>query len=164
MDINEIWAVCEPWVVALMQTGIGSLLVYLVSRLLVGKWFKRNDINNLVNGFAKKITGSSITVDLTAVAEKKLDKIEKKLGAKVDAITQTIQDLKHLTALVGGALCNSKTLTQEQRAALKTAVDAVESGIACVEKDEPITLRLEPVVILEEIQDNQTHSLINLPR
>ena len=141
--MNEVWEAIQPYVLAFAQTGIGTAIVYMICKLCVGRWFRKNDVNSLVNGFASKLAGSTINVDLTAVAEKKLSEIEKRLMETNAPLVQSLEQVKHLVAMVGQALSRSRTLTEEERASLVEAVNAVEEVLTVEPKPEPITITLQ---------------------
>ena len=102
--MNELWETIQPYVVAFAQTGLGTAIVYVICKLCVSRWFRKNDMNSLVNGFASKLVGSTINVDLTAVAEKKLAEIETRLMETNAPLVQSLEEVKHLVAMVGQAL------------------------------------------------------------
>ena len=154
--MNELWETIQPYVIAFMQTGLGTAIVYLISKLCVSRWFRKNDLNSLVNGFASKLVGSTINVDLTAVAEKKLTEIESRLMEAYAPLVQSLEQVKHLVAMVGQALSRSRTLTEEERAALVEAVGEVEGDLQPVKKEEPMVITLAEAEPEEPVKKSST--------
>lgn len=154
--MNELWETIQPYVVAFAQTGLGTAIVYVICKLCVSRWFRKNDMNSLVNGFASKLVGSTINVDLTAVAEKKLAEIETRLMETNAPLVQSLEQVKHLVAMVGQALSRSRTLTEEERAALVEAVGTVEEGLKPIVKEEPIVITLQETTTEEPAKKNST--------
>lgn len=154
MDINQIWAVVEPYVMAVVGALGGGTVIYALARVLLGrllnKFSAKYDVADMANKVADKLAGKSMNIDVTTVTEKKLDKIDKKLRKEVEKIHDETAAYKHLLALIGGAMAKLKALTPEERNALSEAITALEHDYIPPEPEEILTVKLEPIATADE--------------
>ncbi len=154
MDINTIWQTVEPYVMAIIGALAGGTGIYALVRSFVGKWIsrfeKKYDINDMAQKVADKLGGKTLNIDVTAVTEKKLDKLDKKLNKKIEDIQAATDAYKHLLALIGGAVAKFKAVSAEEKNALTEAIRAIEKNYKPPEPDEITTVRLEPITELED--------------
>jgi hypothetical protein len=121
MDMQQIWQAVEPYAMTVIGALGGGTVIYALARMLLGKLLNRfaqkYDTNDMANKVADKLAGKTLNVDVTAVAEKKLDKIDKKLSKEVAQIHDETAAYKHLLALIGGAMSKLRRLrpTSERR-------------------------------------------------
>lgn len=161
MDINAIWAMLEPYVTGIAGTATGGLIVGIICRLLQGRLMRRLDAGALADKVAQKLGGKTFNVDMTAVAEKKLDKIDRKLSKKVEDIQEQTAAYKHLLVLIGGAISKLKAVTEQEKASFTEAIRALERSYIPPEPEEIITVKLEPIVFEDKTEEAEETGLIN---
>ena len=160
MDINTIWQTVEPYVMAIIGALAGGTGIYALVRSFVGKWIsrfeKKYDINDMAQKVADKLGGKTLNIDVTAVTEKKLDKLDKKLNKKIEDIQAATDAYKHLLALIGGAMTKLKAITPDERTALTEAITALESDYTPPMPAEIVTIKLEPIEIAPQETKDET--------
>lgn len=160
MDINAIWQTVEPYVMAIIGALAGGTGIYALVRSFIGKWVnsfgKKYDMDDMAQKVADKLAGKSLNIDVTAVTEKRLDKIEKALSKQVKAVSETTDSYKHLLALMAGAVSKFKAVTDEERTALTEAIQTIEKGYKPPEPEEIITVSLKPIEIELEGKNEDT--------
>lgn len=153
MDINSIWAVIEPYITGLAGTATGGLIVGIICRLLQGRLMRRLDVSDIADKVAKQLAGKTLNIDVTAVTEKRLDKIDKNLSKKVEEIQEKTEEYKHLLALMGGALVHLKALSEAEKTALTEAITALEHDYIPPEPEQITTVKLEPIVLESDTEE-----------
>lgn len=156
MDINTIWAVVEPYITGIAGTATGGLIVGIICRLLQGKLLRRLDVGDIADKVAGRLTGKTLNIDVTAVTEKRLDKIEAKLSKKVEAIEEQTAAYKHLLALIGGAVAHFKALPEEEKHALQEAVTGLKGDYTPPPPEQVTTVKLEPITLDEDEEEKDT--------
>lgn len=150
MDINTIWAAIEPYIMTVVGALGGGTVVFALVRSLVGGFVKKfaakYDMDDMASKVASKMTGKTLNIDVTAVTEKRLDKIDKKLTKQVEELSEQTNAYKHLLALIGGTIAKLKANTEAERGALLDAVQALEADYKPPEPEQVTTVRLEPIV------------------
>lgn len=153
MDINSIWAVIEPYITGIAGTATGGLIVGIICRLLQGRLMRRLDVGDIADKVAKQLAGKTLNIDVTAITEKRLDKIDTKLNKKVEAVTEQVSSFKLILALIGGALVHLKSLSNEERQALNEAIKALKEDYEPPAPEQVATVRLEPIIIEDEKEE-----------
>lgn len=161
MDINTIWAAIEPYITGIAGTATGGLIVGIICRLLQGKLLRRLDVGDIADKVAGKLAGKTLNIDVTAVTERKLDKIAAKLDKKVEAVTDQVAAYKLLLALIGGALVHLKSLSTEERQALQEAITALNADYAPPAPEQVATVKLEPIALEGKTEEEEAAGLIN---
>ncbi len=165
MDINAIWQIMEPWLNTILTALGTALAIYATIKVYLKKWnfslMERYDPREIASSVAEKLSGKMLNIDVTAVTEKKLDKIEQKLNKRVETICETIAAYSHILARIGAAVAKFKSLTDEERQELQEAVKALDKGYIPPEPEEIITVKLEPIAIDTPAEDAESESVIN---
>lgn len=170
MEINAIWTVAEPYVMAIVGALGGGTVIYALARALLGKWLKsfaaKYDTDDMTNKLAQKLASKTLNIDMTAFAEKKLDKIETKLHKQVREIREETAAQRHILAQIGKAVAHFKSLTDEERNALQEAVKALDANYTPPAPEEILTVKLEPIPVAapapeEEADAQESAALIN---
>lgn len=169
MDINAIWAAVEPYVMTVLGMSAGGTVVGVICRLLQNRLLRRLDVNSIADKVSaevqKGLAGKTLNIDVTAVTEKKLDKIETKLNKKIAEIQSTTDEYKYLLTQIGVAVAHFKSLTDVERKKLEEAIKALDNGYKPPEPDQIVTVRLEPLAIDNAQEqpeaDEEAQSLIN---
>ena len=169
MDINAIWQTIEPYFWGILSGLLGGTSVYCVAKVFLKKMFnsfsEKHNTDTMAQKVADKLAGKSLNIDVTAVTEKRLDKIEKALSKQVKAVSETTDSYKHLLALMAGAVSKFKAVTDEERTELTAAIRAIEKGYTPPEPEEIITVSLKPIELEGKNEkaesDREDESLIN---
>ncbi len=165
MDINAIWQIVEPWVTVVLAAVSAVVSICITVKARLKKWnfslMERYDPREIASSVADKLSGKTLNIDVTAVTEKKLDKIEQKLNKRVETICETIAAYSHILARIGAAVAKFKSLTDEERQELQEAVKALDKGYIPPEPEEIITVKLEPIAIDTPAEDAESESVIN---
>lgn len=160
MNMQQIWQAVEPYAMTVIGALGGGTVIYALARMLLGKLLNRfaqkYDTNDMANKVADKLAGKTLNVDVTAVAEKKLDKIDKKLSKEIAQIHDETAAYKHLLALIGGAMTKLKAITPDERTALTEAITALESDYTPPMPAEIVTIKLEPIEIAPQETKDET--------
>lgn len=140
--MNEIWneisGYVMPIVTMLLTSGLGAALV----RALASGWFKKQDLNKMAERFADKLTGSSINVDLTAVAEKQLKRIEERLLSQTAKLQETENTILSVVGDIADCIRSSAKLSEEKKAKLIADLEAVRQSAAPAETRDEIRVEL----------------------
>lgn len=166
MDINAIWAAVEPYVMAVLGTGIGGTIVGIICRILQSKLLRKLDVNGIADKVSaqvqKGLTGKTLNIDVTAVTEKKLDKIEIKLNKKLEQIQTETAAYKYLLTQIGVAVAHFKSLSEAEKKNLTEAIKALDNAYKPPEPEQVVTVKLEPLEIDKPDEENEEEpSLIN---
>lgn len=167
MDINAIWQVIEPWVTVILAAVSAVVSVCITVKARLQKWnisfLERYDINDMASKVATQLSGKTLNLDVTAIAEKKMDKIEQTLNKKVMAISELLSRQSYALAKIGVAMARFKSLTDEERQGLQDAIKALDSNYTPSEPEEIITVKLEPISTESIKSDNadEQDSIIN---
>lgn len=165
MDINAIWQIVEPWVTVVLAAVSAVVSICITVKARLKKWnfslMESYDPREIASRVADKLSGKTLNIDVTAVTEKKLDKIEQKLNKRVETICETIAAYSHILARIGAAVAKFKSLTDEERQELQEAVKALDKGYIPPEPEEIITVKLEPIAIDTPVEDAESESVIN---
>ncbi len=160
MNMQQIWQAVEPYAMTVIGALGGGTVIYALARMLLGKLLNRfaqkYDTNDMANKVADKLAGKTLNVDVTAVAEKKLDKIDEKLSKEVAQIHDETAAYKHLLALIGGAMSKLKAITPDERTALTEAITALERDYTPPTPAEIVTVKLEPIEIAPQETKDET--------
>ena len=152
MDINQIWAAVEPYVLQIVEAlGLGTILG-IVIKSLFKRFEKKHQASDIAAQTAQCLANKMVKVDVTAITDKKLDKLNKQLTEELHDIHTETAAYKHMLALIGGAMTKLKAVTQDERAALIKAVQALESDYTPPEPDEVISVKLDPIAPQEDAQ------------
>lgn len=160
MDVQQIWQAVEPYVMWAIGAIVGGTSIYALAKFFLKKVFKRfeekYEINDMANKVADKLAGKTLNIDVTAVTEKRLDKLDKKLSGEIEQIHSETAAYKHMLALIGGAMSKLKAITPDERTALTEAITALESDYTPPEPEEIVTVKLEPIEIAPQETKNET--------
>lgn len=164
--MNEIWTMIEPYVMGVLGTLGGGTIIYILARVLIGKLInkasKAYDVSQLADAVTDKLAGKTINIDVTAVTERKLEKINKGLSDKVQSITAELNAQKLLLARIGDAVAHFKALSDDELTRLRDAIKAVDCDYTPPEPPEPIaTVKLEPIA-LEQTTSDKLGDTVNL--
>lgn len=163
MDVNQIWEVISPYIMTVVGAFGGGTVVFALVRILVGGFLKKfsakYDVNDMADRVAGRLAGKTLNIDVTAVTEKRLDKIDKRLSKQVEELSKQTTDYKHLLALIGSAVAHFKALPDEEKTALTEAVRALESDYTPPEPEEITTVKLEPIT-LEAVEEPEEGGLV----
>lgn len=169
MDIQAIWAAAEPYVMAIVGALGGGTVIYTLARTLMNKLLNKfsakYDMDDMADKVAKKLAGKTLNVDVTAVTEKRLDKIENKLRKQVDQLQEQTAAYRQLLTAIGAAVAHFKSLTEEERGELQAAIQALDHRYTPPAPEEIVTVKLEPIALepdhAEELTTEPEHSLID---
>lgn len=167
MDINQIWQTVEPYVLAIVGALGGGTAVYALVRVLMGKVINRftakYDINDMAEKVAAKLTGKTVNIDVTALTEKKLEKIAKTLDKRIAEVEKSTASYKHILALIAGAVSRFKAVSEEERNRFTEAIQSIEKDYAPVEEEPIATVQLAPIELefKNEESEKQEDRLIN---
>lgn len=167
MNIDTIWAAIEPYVMAIVGALGGGTAIYALVRSFVGKWITKfgakYDTEIMANKVAERLAGKTIDIDVTAVTEKKLDKLSKLWNKKIDEIKQASDSYKHILALIAAAVSKFKAVSDDERAALIQAIQTIEKDYTPIEPDVVTTVKLTPIELEGKTEEKgeQDESLIN---
>jgi nitrogen regulatory protein PII-like uncharacterized protein len=168
MDINQIWQTVEPWIMAIVGALAGGTGVFALVRAFVGKWINKfgakYDTEIMAGKVAEKLAGKTVNIDVTAVAEKKLDKITKTLDKRIADVEKAAYAYKHILALIAGAVSRFKALTDEERKDFADAIKAIEKDYTPPQPEPIATVKLAPIELefkTDETQLQEEESLIN---
>ena len=166
MSINELWAVIEPFVTAIAGTAAGGFIVGIICRLLQGRLLQKLNADRIADRVAEKFgDGLTVGIDLTAVTEKKLDKINKGLLKHIEKMQAEISTYKRLLVAMGRGLAHLKSLSAEEKTELNEAIIELDSNYVPPKELKPITVKLEKIPVNENAEENPEEtvekSLIN---
>lgn len=162
MDINTIWAAIEPFVSAIAGTAAGGTIVGLICRLLQGKLLRQLDADGIADKVANRLAGKTLDVDVTAITEKKLDKISTALNKRVEKIQEETAAYKPLLVQIGKGIMHLKSLSSEEKESLQKAIAALDCDYIPPEPDRIVTVKLQPIVVEEQVEEmQQEQGLIN---
>ena len=167
MDINVIWAAVEPFVSAVAGTAAGGVIVGFICKLLQKKLLRKLDANDVANRVAEKLgKGMTVDVDLTAVTEKRLDKVEQKLHKQEEKMREETASYRCILTQIGKAVAHLKSLTDDEKQALQGAITTLDSDYIPPAPEKRITVKLEPIAtdepsVAEEENMPDGESLIN---
>lgn len=157
MDINQIWEVIAPYIMTVVGALGSGTVVFAVVRSLVGGFVKKfsakYDVNDMADKVAGRLAGKTLNIDVTAITEKRLDKIDKRLSKQVEELSKQTTDYKHLLALIGGAVAHFKALPEEEKTALTEAITALEHDYIPPEPEQITTVKLEPIVLEDTAEE-----------
>ena len=167
--MEYFWDLIAPYVLGIGGSAITGLITFIVIRVLVGKIVSKNtqtltqvfNVDLLTQKVAEKFAGRTLNIDVTALTEKALRKLAKELDTKVAKIEDATNSLKALLIAIGKGIYDLKRLTDEQKAELTEAIRLLESGYIPPEKEEYMTVILEPIVTADDKEDEETPSGLN---
>ncbi len=160
--MDAVWNVIEPYIAALGGATTVGAVIYAIVRLLVSRVIKKNsamlnntfNIDNLSQKVAEKLAGKTMNIDVTAVTEKSLKKLAGQLNVRVEQVEAATNSLKCILVAIAKGVVQLKALTADERAELEAAIKALESDYKPVEKEEPLTVVLQPVELPAETTDS----------
>lgn len=164
MDINMVWAVIEPFVSAIAGTAAGGAIVGFICRLLQGKLLRKLSADGIADKVANRLAGKTLDIDLTAVTEKKLDKISSALNKKVEKVQEETASYKPLLVQIGKGIMHLKALSVEEKESLQTAITALDSNYIPPAPDKLVTVKLQPIAtedVTAEEAERKGRSLIS---
>ena len=151
--MEAIWEIIAPYITTVCGATGASAVIYVLLRSLLSKIVKKNtstlgemfNSDKLSNQCAEKMVGKTLNIDVTAVTEKALKKMQDKLEKKTTELAETTNSYKHLLALMGNAMTKLKALSTEEISALEKAVKELDSEYVPTEVPEPLVIKLEPL-------------------
>lgn len=159
--MDYIWELIAPYIAMVGGATGATTIIYMVVRLLMSKFAQKQNIalnemfnaDNLSRLFADKLAGKTLNIDVTAVTEKALRKLQKQFDEKVGELAETTNSYKHLLALIGNALTKLKALSRDEVTELTAAVRTLDKNYKPVEPEEVMTVVLEPITLEEESEE-----------
>jgi len=162
MNAQEIWQIIEPWVSVILSAVSAVITICITVKARLKKWnfsfMKQYDANDMALRVAENIAGKTMNIDVTAISERKLDKIENKLHKQVEQIRDEVSALKRILIPIGAAMAHFKSLTDDERLTLQNAVKVLDSGYEPPEPEQVITVKLEPIATDEPSETEETDS------
>lgn len=161
MDFDTIWEVIAPWVAALGGiSGICGIIVF-AAKSVIKRIIKKNDTmldskfntKEIAQETANQLAGKTLNIDVTAVTEKSLRKLNKQLDTRIEKVEETVSSLSVVLVPMGKAIAKLKALTDDERAELTTAIQLLEAGYTPPEPDEKMTVVLTPVALPAKTDD-----------
>lgn len=110
---------------------------------LLGATFNPEMMSQLI---ADKLAGKTMNIDVTAVTEKSM----KKLDGRVVKLETLINSLKCILVAIAKGTIKLKALTAEEKEELASAIQTLASDYKPPEKDEVMTVLLEPIKVQEK--------------
>lgn len=169
--MDYVWEIVQPWVTAIVAALGGSGVVYAIVRALIGKVLRKNNAmldanynaDKVSQLTAEKLAGKTLNIDVTAVTEKALKKTAKQLDERVEKVEDIANSLKGILAAIGKGIIKLKALSKEEVAELAAAIKELENGYKPPEKDEVMTVMLEPLVVSDDkrYEDGSSNSGLN---
>lgn len=164
--MDYVWELLGPWIATIGGASGVGLIIYTTVRALLDKILKKNKAvltdtfssDVLSQKVAERIAGKTLNIDVTAVTEKALKKLSKQLDDKIQKVENATNSYKHILALIAKGISKYKALTDEEVAEITTAIKEIESDYIPPEKDEPMTVVLQPITLAEteEVEEEPT--------
>lgn len=160
MNYDTVWEIIAPWIAALGGiTGICGIIV-LIAKFIVSRMIKKNskmlgslfNTDNIAQSVANQLAGKTIDIDVTAVTEKSLGKLTRRLDARIEKVEDTASALSGILVPMGKAIAKLKALTDDERAELTAAIQVLEKGYTPPDMDEKMTVVLTPVALPENTE------------
>ena len=159
--METAWEIIAPWVTAIGGNAILGLITFVIIRVAVTKVINRNtntlrdtfNVDSLSQLVAEKFAGRTLNIDVTALTEKALRKLAKELDTKVAAIETATNALKNILVAIGKGVHHLQLMTDEEKDELAAAIQELEAGYKPPEKQECMTVRLEPIVTKKDEED-----------
>lgn len=148
MDFNGIWNAIEPYVIGVLTALMSGGLIFVLVKQILSGWLNRNNLDTLADRFAKSVVGEKIYVDIRALSNERIielnEQIKDIITATLNKNLNAINNITEIVADVGEIFINSKTVTETQRAKLKSDVEAVRSLSKAEEtqKDDCVVINL----------------------
>jgi len=150
--METAWEIIAPWVTGIGGSAIIGLITFII-RLGIGKIINRNtqtlrqtfNVDSLSQLVAEKFAGRTLNIDATALTEKALRKLAKELDAKVATIESATQALTAILVAIGKNVSHFKNVPKSEIEELITAIQLLEQGYTPPEKEECMTVKLEPI-------------------
>lgn len=164
--METVWEMIAPYVAMVGgATGAGTI-IYMIIRFLLTKITQKNestlikmfDLDALSQKFAERLAGKTLNIDVTAVTEKALKKLQKQLDEKVELIADNVNSYKQLLALIGNALTKLKALSKEEVDELTGAIKGIQSDYVPPQAEETMTVILEPIALTESKDEDEKAS------
>lgn len=148
MDFSSI-----PSLETILGYSVGGVTVsaILIAIYKIIKWLKHNPIEKAVKLVTDAIVGKDINVDLTVIAEKKLNEIHNSLLSIIVKQKEEMQAQAVVMADMADIIANSKLASDSQKKALQTHTEAIRVYEAAKPK-EIIKVKLEPINTTENVQ------------
>ncbi len=162
--MQEVWEVIKPYALTIMASITSGTAIYAIARVIINRFLNRfttkYDINKMADSVANKLVGKTINIDVTAIAEKRLREIEKKIDIKLETIDQKTESYKRLLARIGSAVSHFKALSEEDKKELLNEAISLDETCKAPIPAEVSTVMLEPIVIdksnLEQKQNKKS--------
>lgn len=156
--MDYVWEMIQPYVAAILAALGSGGIITLIVRAIVNKILRKNNamldatyntdrVSQLV---AEKLAGKTLNIDVTAVTERSLKKIDDKIGARVEKVENATNSLALILVAIAKANIKLKALTDDERAELANAIAELEKGYKPPEKSEAITVRLTPIALNDD--------------
>ncbi len=159
--LQTAWEVIKPYAIALLSTvGSGTIITAIamgIIRTFLRKFTTKYDIDRMADKVAHKLVGNTINIDVTAIAEKRLNEIDDMLTAKLSAIEKETSSYKQLLARIGSSVSRFKALTDEEREALIAAVQELDKNYKPPKVAEVSTIKLMPIATEKKIEAEDKH-------
>ncbi len=156
--MDYVWELIAPYVAALGgATGAGAI-IYLIVRLLMGRFTKKTTamLDEAYNAekvsrlTAEKLAGKTLNIDVTAVTEKSLKKTAQALDKRVEKVEDAVGALAPILIAIAKAQIKLKALSEAERGELASAISLLEKGYKPPEADEIMTVQLTPIELNQE--------------
>lgn len=121
---------------------------------LLGATFNPEMMSQLI---ADKLAHKTINIDMTALTEKAL----RKLDGRVEKLESLVNSLKGILVAIAKGTIKLKALTEEEKAELASAIQTLASDYKPPEKEEVMTVLLEPIPTEEKKKNNVTDIGVN---
>lgn len=162
--MDYVWELIAPYVAGILGTAGGGTIIYILVRLFMGKVFKRNsamltstfNTDQIAQNVAEKLAGKTVNIDVTAVTEKALKKTSKQLDERVEKVENATKALKDILVAIAKGIIKLKALSDEEKEELASAIKTLEKGYVPPEEDQPMTVLLQPVVLPEDTEEEES--------
>lgn len=150
MDINQIWAVAQPYVISVV-TALGgtagiTAIGYGLFKKLTKKMQDKIESKNIANDVVSQLNGADLKVSVEAVAKEELAKIKKEIETANAETAQSVATQAELLALVANICAKFKAVSTEEKEAIASVVNKLSGiEIPVVEKHEPTVIKIETV-------------------
>jgi len=165
--METVWEIIAPWVTSIGGMGVLFTIALIIIRVSVSKIITKNtktleqtfNVNSLSQLVAEKFAGRTLNIDVTALTEKALRKLAKELDAKVATIEAATQALTAILVAIGKNVSHFRNVPKGDIEELISAIGLLEQGYTPPEKEECMTVKLEPIATSKQDEEDTPTSL-----